>query len=124
MMLAVGEHVLGEMARRYVRLATGLSGGVGGTQQEMCGALSGGVMVIGGLYGRNSAEDDDQPAYDLATRYRERLLVELGSTQCDVLYEQVQAPGGLGSCSFLVERAARILLELLATMNQAQSATV
>jgi len=123
-MLAVGEHVLGKTARRYVRLATGLGGGVGGTRQDICGALSGGVMVIGGLYGRNSAEDNDQPAYDLTTRYRERFLVELGSTQCDVLYEQVQAPGGPGSCSFLVERAARILLELLATMNQAQSATV
>ena len=124
MMLAVGEHVLGKTARRYVRLATGLGGGVGGTRQDICGALSGGVMVIGGLYGRNSAEDDDQPAYDLATRYRERFLAELGSTRCDVLYEQVQAPGGPGSCSFLVERAARILLELLATMDQAQSVTV
>ena len=123
-MLAVGGRVLDDFDPRFVRMATGFAGGVGEGQQEMCGALSGGVMVIGGLYGRNSAEDDDQPAYDLATRYRERFLVELGSTQCDVLYEQVQAPGGLGSCSFLVERAARILLELLATMNQAQSATV
>jgi len=114
-MLAVGGHVLGEeMARRSVRLATGLAGGVGGTHQEMCGALSGGVMVIGGVCGRDSASEDDQAAYEFAARYRERFLAELGTTRCAELYEQMHAPGGPGSCSPVVERAARILLDLLA----------
>ncbi len=118
-MLAVGGHVLGEeTARRYVRLATGLAGGVGNSKQEMCGALSGGVMVIGGLYGRQSLEEDDQRAWDPATRYRERFLAELGTTQCCELYEQVHAPDGLGSCSLVAERAARILLDVLAVVDQ------
>jgi len=80
-MLAVGGHVLGNLDPRFVRMATGFAGGVGESKQEMCGALSAGVMLIGALYGR---------------------------------YEQVHAPGGLGSCSIVVERAARILLGLLA----------
>ncbi len=113
-MLAVGGHVLGSLDPHMVRMTTGFAGGLGDTQQEMCGALSAGVMLIGALYGRNSLEEDDRLALDLAARYRERFLAELGPTQCGVLYERVHAPGGLGSCSLVVERAARILLELLA----------
>jgi C_GCAxxG_C_C family probable redox protein len=111
MLLVVGGHALGDLDPQCVRMATGLAGGVGDSQQEMCGALSGGVLVIGGLLGRESVGEDDWPALNLATRYRERFLAELGVTQCARLREMVHAPGGLGSCALLVERAAAILLE-------------
>ena len=113
-MLAVGGHVLGGPDPQRVRMTTGFAGGVGDTRQEMCGALSSGVMIIGALVGRESPEGDDRPALDLATRYRERFASELDTTRCGPLHERVHAPGGLGSCSFVVERAARILLDLLA----------
>jgi len=112
-MFAVGGHFLGELGPRGMRMATGFAGGVGETEQEMCGALSGGIMVIGGLYGRSSLAEEDKPALELAARYRERFLAELGETRCGPLRQRVHAPGGLGSCSVVVERAARILLELL-----------
>ena len=115
MLLVVGEHVLGDLEPRCARMATGFAGGVGDTRQEMCGALSGGVLVIGGLFGRDSLDEDDGQALALATCYRERFLAELGATQCARLRETVvYAPGGLGSCAVLVERAATMLLELLA----------
>jgi C_GCAxxG_C_C family probable redox protein len=113
-LLAVGGHVLGNLDSRSVRMATGFAGGLGDTQQEMCGALSAGVMLIGALHGRNSLGEDDWPALRLATRYRERFAVELGTTRCGPLYERVHAPGGFGSCALVVNRAALILLELLA----------
>jgi len=112
--LAVGGHVLGDAATRSMRWATALSGGLGGTRQETCGALSGGAMVIGGLYGRNGPEDDDQKAYDLARRYRERFLAELETTRCQELYDRFHAPGSAGTCAVVGERGARLLLELLA----------
>lgn len=114
-MLAVGEHVLDELKPQCARMATGLAGGLGDTQQEMCGALSGGVLVIGGLVGRASLGESDRPAFTLATRYRRRFLAEFGDTQCARLRETVvYGPAGLGSCAVLVERAAMILLEVLA----------
>jgi C_GCAxxG_C_C family probable redox protein len=95
-------------------MATGFSGGLGSTKQELCGALSGGVMVIGALFGRSSLEEDDQPAIDLAVQYRQRFLEAFGYTRCQELRDEVvDAPGGLGSCGQLVEQAATILLELL-----------
>jgi len=119
MLLTVGEHVLGDLEPQCARMATGFAGGVGDTQQEMCGALSGGVLVIGGLLGRESLSESDRPALTLATRYRERFLAEMGATQCARLRETVvYAPGGLGSCAALVERAAMMLLELLAVAER------
>lgn len=108
MLLTVGKHVLGNLEPRCARMATGFAGGVGDSQQEMCDALSGGVLVIGGLLGRTSLDEDDQPALALATRYRARFLAELGTTQCARLRETVYAPGGPGSCAPLVEKAATI----------------
>ena len=113
-MLVVGEHVLGHLEPQCARMATPLCAGVGGTRLELCGALNGGLLIIGGLYGRTSLDQDDQLALDLATRLRERFLAEFGTTTCAPLREKVQAPGGLGSCAAVVERAAMMLLELLA----------
>jgi C_GCAxxG_C_C family probable redox protein len=112
-MLAVGEHLLGNVDANAVRMTTGFAGGVGGSRQELCGALSAGVMIIGALHGRSSSEEDRDPARRLTARLRERFAAALGTTHCDTLYAQVYAPGGLGSCSLVVERAAGIMLELL-----------
>jgi len=118
MLLTVGEHVLGDLEPQCARMATGLAGGVGDTQQEMCGALSGGVLIIGGLLGRKSLNESDRPALDLATRYRAHFLEQLRATQCARLREMVHAPDGLGSCAALVERAATILLELFVEVER------
>jgi C_GCAxxG_C_C family probable redox protein len=120
-MLAVGEHALRNLDRRVVRMTSGLAGGVGGTHQEMCGALSAGVMLIGALHGRSSSHEDDQPAFQLATRYRRLFAEEFGTTRCAPLRDQVHAPGGLGSCSFVAQRAALILLDVLAAQGRGSS---
>jgi C_GCAxxG_C_C family probable redox protein len=107
--------VLDDLKPQSVRMATGLCGGLGSTKREVCGALSGAVLVIGALFGRVSLAEDDQQAIDLAARYRDRFLEEFGYTKCAQLREKVvDPPGGLGSCGVLAERAAHILLDLLA----------
>ena len=115
MVLAVGGHILGEEAAGHcVRWAGGLAGGVGGSRREICGALSGGVLVVGGICGRDQPEADLQLCRDGAARFRERFLDEFGATQCQALLDQVvHVDGGLGSCSLLTERAAQILMEVL-----------
>lgn len=111
-MLAVGEHLWGQVDDRICRMTTGLAGGVGGTQQELCGALSGGVLLIGALHGRVRADEDDSRCKRLASLYRERFAQALGATRCGDLRATWYGSGG-ASASALVERAARILLEML-----------
>ena len=106
--------MLDELEPQCVRMATCFGGGVGSTHQEMCGALSGSMLVIGGLHGRENSDQDDELALSLARCYRGRFLAAFGDTQCERLRERVRAQGGLGSCAVLVERAATVLLELLA----------
>ena len=112
-MLAVGEHTLTDFDRRMVRIATPFAGGVGGTEEEMCGALSGGLIVIGAQHGRTETHEDDQNAQLQAARYRERFAEAFGTTRCAPIYAEVHAPGGLGSCRYVGERAALALLEVL-----------
>jgi C_GCAxxG_C_C family probable redox protein len=112
-MLAVGEHLLGEIDDQTLRMTTAMGGGVGLTQQELCGALSSGVLLIGALYGRTTAEEDDTQCTQIAARYRQRFLEEFGSTRCQDIRDQGFGSGGTWPCSELVERAGGILLETL-----------
>ena len=97
-----------------LRMATGFSGGLGDSREELCGALSGGVMVIGALYGRASLDEEDEPANRMARQYRAHFLDAFGHTRCGYLRDEVvNAAGPPNSCADLVEKAAAILLELL-----------
>jgi C_GCAxxG_C_C family probable redox protein len=112
-MLAVGEHVLGEMDPQWVRMTTGFAGGIGRIRDDVCGALAGGVMVIGGAEGRASPDESADPAVDLAALFWERFSAEIGPTRCGPLRETLREPDGSVSCIGVVEQAATILLELL-----------
>ena len=112
----MGEHALDPFPDVCRRIGTGFAGGLGCTQQELCGALSGGVIVSSALLGRSHVSEDDHPAMDVATRYRAHFVARFGGSQCAPLRERVHAPGGLGSCAALVEEATRVLLEVLNTM--------
>ena len=113
MILAVGEHVLGELDPRMVRMSTPFAGGVAGTKEEMCGALSGGLMVIGALHGRANLSDSEEAALRVAASYRERFAAAMGDTTCWPIYEQHHLPDEIGSCAPVVKRAAGLLLDLL-----------
>jgi C_GCAxxG_C_C family probable redox protein len=109
--------MLDEFPDACKRMGTGFSGGLGGTHQELCGALSGGVLVSSMLLGRRTLEQDDRPAMNAATLYRARFLAKFGDTQCARLRDRIKAPGGLGTCAVLVEQATALLLDVLQEMR-------
>jgi len=114
----VGEYLLGHVDDRVRRMATGLAGGVGGTHEELCGALSSGAMLIGALYGRTRPDQDNELCYELATRYRDLFIQALGTTRCCELRAQGYGSDGTIPCSVLVEKAANIFLGILAGDKQ------
>ena len=87
---------------------------MGGTHKELCGALSGGALIIGAIHGRVRSDKDDGHCRSLVARYRERFAQEFGPTCCQELRDSGYGSDGTTPCSVLVERAARILLETLA----------
>jgi C_GCAxxG_C_C family probable redox protein len=113
-MLTVGEQMLGDLEPNVLKITSIFGGGLAGTRQELCGALSAGAMIIGMLYGRASLAEDEQVARQMVKTYRERFLAEFDTTLCGPLRERFAAPDGSTNCGPLVERATLLLQELLA----------
>jgi len=98
------------------KVATGFAGGIGSSKDDLCGALSGGIMVIGLLHGRSDPVTDDAECQRLCALYRTKFIEEYGCTICrdvraaweDKPHEERQA-----RCAQVVERAAEILLNIL-----------
>jgi C_GCAxxG_C_C family probable redox protein len=106
------------------RIATGFGGGIG-KQGEVCGAVSGGVMVIGLLRGRTQSDDRaaKEAAYAAAAEFMDRFLEANGAIRCrELLQIEFDDQGGLETyrsqnlkgevCEAVVRSAVRILLDL------------
>jgi C_GCAxxG_C_C family probable redox protein len=111
--LAVGEHLWGKVDDHTRRMTSGLAGGLGCSMQEMCGALSGGSLILGSLYGRTSADEDDSECNERVSLYREQFLRQFGTTRCQDIRDRGYGSDGQWPCSVLVERATRILWQVL-----------
>ena len=81
-MLSVGKLKLEDLDERSIKMTTGFAGGVGDSRQELCGAFSAGVMIIGALYGRTEIGADDTVCFRKTTAYRERFSEVMGSISC------------------------------------------
>jgi len=112
-MLAVGGYYLGELTDRDIRMTTGFAGGIGESFLNNCGAFSAGVMIIGALHGRTSPDGEVLECQDLAAQFQERFQERFDTINCGKLREEKYGSGGAEPCSILVERAARILIDLL-----------
>lgn len=112
-LLAVGAHYLGEIDPQALRLSTVFAGGVGGTTEELCGALAGGLMVISALYGRSDTRTNDDRCLALAAAYRTRFLERFWHIRCADLKEHWIGKKGQETCAELVAQAAGILVDVL-----------
>lgn len=109
----MGEHIFGPMDDRIRRMASGLGGGIGGSQQEACGALTGGVLVLGARYARIAPDQEDAELYRRVSGFRERFLAEFGFTRCGDLLASGFGASGTRPCSALVARAVQLLLDIV-----------
>jgi C_GCAxxG_C_C family probable redox protein len=112
-LLAVGPHYLGKVDPLAMRMATPFAGGVSGSHAELCGALAGGVMLIGALYGRSDPQVDDEPCQRLARIFRKKFIQTLGYTCCQDLKDNWVGKPGQESCALLVAQAAGVLVDVL-----------
>lgn len=111
--MAVGEHYLDEINPQTLRVSTPFAGGIGGTNQGLCGALAGGLMVIGALHGRIDPETNDDQCMDLAALFREKFLEHFGCSRCADLKDNWVEKGSNGTCADLAAQAAGLLVDVL-----------
>ncbi|MDY7077891.1 MAG: C-GCAxxG-C-C family protein [Chloroflexota bacterium] len=102
------------------RIAAGFLGGIGATHEEVCGALAGGIIAIGYLFGRMEPGKDIQDARELAAEFRHRFVEEFGATNCQVLLDGFGNQENAIKCKRLTATAAGLLSELLEKVGPAR----
>jgi C_GCAxxG_C_C family probable redox protein len=112
-LLAAAGHYLPDLEPLAVRLSTPFAGGVGCSKMELCGALAGGLLVIGALYGREDAQTNDDLCQALALQWRERFLQTFGDIACQDLRENWVGQPGQPDCKALVGQTASLLVDFL-----------
>jgi len=117
------------------KAATGLGGGVGLSVEGSCGGLTGGVMALSLVYGRelDNIEDPEELrfiSYRLANKLHERFVQEYGSSTCKEIHKEVfgrayhlndpeeweaflAAGGHSDKCPGVVGKAARWAAEII-----------
>ncbi len=75
-------------------IATGFCGGMSRTA-GLCGALVGGIMALGVLFGRNSSTDSPKKIFALSERLVRDFEKQFGSRNCsDLLGCDISTPAG------------------------------
>jgi C_GCAxxG_C_C family probable redox protein len=121
------------------KAASGLADGIGLTGNGSCGALVGGVMVLGWLYGRERKDFQDmfKPmfSYQLAKELHDRFVEQFGHCRCHNLQaqvcgraynfwkpgeiEQAMADGAMHHCAKVVGACARMTTEIILKQPEA-----
>ena len=104
------------------RIATGFCGGIARTR-GMCGAVTGGIMALGILYGRDNAEQSYETVYEKVQHFLQAFEEEYRSINCFELTgfdlskeEERQAfveKGMLEKCRQFTGRAASLVADLI-----------
>jgi C_GCAxxG_C_C family probable redox protein len=63
------------------QIASGFCGGISRTK-NICGAVSGGIMVLGMVYGQDSSENPNDKVYEKLQSFLQKFEEEFGSTNC------------------------------------------
>ncbi len=95
------------------KLATPFAGGVGGTNDGLCGALTGGILVIGALYGREDGDTNDKLCQDLAAAFYRKFQEAFQHVICRDIKAGWRKEFGHDNCENLVRETVLILANIL-----------
>ena len=139
-LVGAAQDALGIEGDEVFKAATGLAGGIGAQGDGSCGAYVGGVILLGQSIGREKSDFADPSGvrwrtYALVQKYHDRFMDYYGSVRCSDIqmkkfgrpyfladkdeFTKFEEAGGHGDegCPELVGKAAKWLVELLATEN-------
>ena len=111
---AITEEYAANVDSSLSKLTSGFVGGMGSSHQETCGALTGGIIALGYLYGRTDPDVEIAILKEMVTEYRERFLKEFGITNCGILLDRFGEQGDdYSKCRELTAKVAGILADII-----------
>ena len=111
--IAVGEYFFGSVDNRIRYMMSGFPGGIGGTHDEMCGALLGGVLIIGAIFGRGRPYEDEEKVYRKSVIYKDQFKKEFRGTRCQEIKDTGYGSQGIYPCSVLIGKAVKVFFKSL-----------
>lgn len=111
--LAFRERVAPDFPAEAVRMATPFGGGLG-YAGCLCGALTGAVMILGVLKGREKPEVPRKEPYALSKEFHNRFKEKFGATCCRVLNREIYGSPERGvTCSAIINGTEELLSEFI-----------
>ena len=107
------ELVHGSADPALMKASNAFMGGIAGTQQHICGAVSGGLIVLGSLFGRTQPDEDDSLLTSLCLEYLHNFEASCGADS--LLCFELRERRKVTSCTPYVQLAVS---EALAIINQ------
>lgn len=105
--------VFPEKLNLMCKVTSGFCGGIGGCKQDICGALSGGVAALGGIYGReNGCDDISKPAF-LSAELRRLFIEEFNTTVCKDVIENIKSKPECNNCRDVTAKTTWLLYNLI-----------
>ncbi|MGD1046924.1 MAG: C-GCAxxG-C-C family protein [Bacteroidota bacterium] len=95
------------------KVASGFCGGIGKCKQDICGALSGGIIVLGSFYGREKGGEDINKLVFLAAELRRLFLDEFKSTVCKNVIENIENREEYKNCQDVTAKTTVLLYHLI-----------
>jgi C_GCAxxG_C_C family probable redox protein len=96
-----------------LRISTPFGGGVGRCE-DLCGALSGGVMGIGAALVRKESKEDKFASYNASKRLYEQFTKEFGSSLCkDLNHGDFKSPQHEARCKNFTLQSVRMAYRIL-----------
>ncbi len=102
------------------KVATAFGGGVGRTKQEICGALTGAIIALGYLFGRNEPGADWTDAAELAAKLKQRFVQTHGTTNCGALLATFGPQEEMIRCKQLSGEVAGMLADIIEEHGKVQ----
>ena len=115
----------GRTPEETMPLLGGFGGGMGGSHEEVCGAVSGGALILSLCFPFSESSDQDakRNLYRIAKEYRKRFFDMFGFTRCGDLLrarpgvtEKTSAAQRLGittHCDIMIVTAVELLEQLI-----------
>jgi C_GCAxxG_C_C family probable redox protein len=110
---AIVETHAGDDVQYIPKAATAFGGGVGRSKQELCGALSGGIIALGCLFGRSRPGADWTDAAVLAAELKRRFVQAYGTANCGALLAAFGHQENMMRCKRLSGEVADMLADII-----------
>ena len=107
------EAIAGGPHPEVVKASSGFGGGIAGTTTELCGAFTGGVLVLGALLGRDKGLEDLKDCGLLIKELKKRFLEKFGNLNCEAIikgFDEAQKPF---MCAKITAKSAEMVVDLL-----------